>query len=626
MYSELPVSLYSHLASNKNFVLLETSKYDNRNHKSYLFINPIDMIKLYSIKEVPYLFSKIEECIKRNYYLAGYFCYECGYHFEKSFSHLNVNLPYPFAWLGVYERPVIFNHSTGEYENPNLVRDFEKGVIVDEFKLENLEFNIHKPDYVLKVEKIKDYIARGDVYQINFTGKYKFTFTGSPIALYNSLKKKQNVTYGAFLNADGLLICSLSPELFFELEGDRIITKPMKGTIKRGRTIEEDKIFGEGLKKDRKNLAENLMIVDLLRNDIGRISETGFVSVRDLFSVEKYQTLFQMTSTIEGRVREDVQFYDLFKAIFPGGSVTGAPKIRAMEIIHEIETEPRGIYTGSIGYISPKRKTVFNIAIRTVIIQGEKGEMGTGSGIVWDSYPEAEYEECALKANFLIIPHEAFDLLETILWNDDGYFLLEKHLERLENSAHYFDYPFDASSIVSALGKETVKFKKDRKYRVRLRLDRYGNVYLESSPLGERQNSNLVVISNIRTDSSNVFLYHKTTKRHLYDEAYRDALSRGCIEIIFMNERSQITEGAISNIFIKKGRQYYTPPVECGLLNGVYRQHLLETLTCVKEKVLYLNDLEEADSILVCNSVRGVQEVKISKTINQKFEIPSPKS
>jgi len=625
MYSELPVSLYSQLASNKNFVLLETSKYDERNQRSYLFINPINVIKIYSIKEVPSLFSKIEEYVKQNYYLAGYFCYECGYHFEKSFSHLNVNLPYPFAWLGVYERPVIFNHFTGEYENSDLVRDFEKGVIVDEFALENLEFNIHKPDYVLKIEKIKDYIARGDVYQINFTGKYKFTFTGSPIGLYNSLKEKQNVAYGAFLNADGLLICSLSPELFFELEGNRIITKPMKGTIKRGRTLEEDKIFGEGLRRDRKNRAENLMIVDLLRNDIGRISETGFVSVRDLFSVEKYQTLFQMTSTVEGKVREGVHFYDLFKAIFPGGSVTGAPKIRAMEIIHEIETEPRGIYTGSIGYITPERKAVFNIAIRTVIIQGEEGEMGTGSGIVWDSDPEAEYEECTLKANFLIIPHEDFDLLETILWND-GYFLLEKHLERLKNSAHYFDYPFDASSIVPALEREAVKFKRDRKYRVRLMLNRYGGFYIESSPLEERQNENLVMISDVRTDSSNVFLYHKTTKRHLYDDAYRDALSRGCIEIIFINERGQITEGAISNIFIKKDGHYYTPPVECGLLNGIYRQHLLETLPWAEEKVLYLNDLEEADSILVCNSVRGVQEVKINKVPNPKFEIPNPKS
>lgn len=625
MYSELPVSLYSQLASNKNFVLLETSKYDERNQRSYLFINPINVIKIYSIKEVPSLFSKIEEHVKQNYYLAGYFCYECGYHFEKSFSHLNVNLPYPFAWLGVYERPVIFNHFTGEYENSDLVRDFEKGVIVDEFALENLEFNIHKPDYVLKIEKIKDYIARGDVYQINFTGKYKFTFTGSPIGLYNSLKEKQNVAYGAFLNADGLLICSLSPELFFELEGNRIITKPMKGTIKRGRTLEEDKIFGEGLRRDRKNRAENLMIVDLLRNDIGRISETGFVSVRDLFSVEKYQTLFQMTSTVEGKVREGVHFYDLFKAIFPGGSVTGAPKIRAMEIIHEIETEPRGIYTGSIGYITPERKAVFNIAIRTVIIQGEEGEMGTGSGIVWDSDPEAEYEECTLKANFLIIPHEDFDLLETILWND-GYFLLEKHLERLKNSAHYFDYPFDASSIVPALEREAVKFKRDRKYRVRLMLNRYGGFYIESSPLEERQNENLVMISDVRTDSSNVFLYHKTTKRHLYDDAYRDALSRGCIEIIFINERGQITEGAISNIFIKKDGHYYTPPVECGLLNGIYRQHLLETLPWAEEKVLYLNDLEEADSILVCNSVRGVQEVKINKVPNPKFEIPNPKS
>ncbi|MDH5203393.1 MAG: aminodeoxychorismate synthase component I [Nitrospirota bacterium] len=616
MYFELPVSLYAQLINTNNFVLLETSKYDEKNLESYLFINPVDTIKIYSVTEVPSLFFKIEHYLKQNYYLAGYLGYECGYHFEEVFSTLNVHLNYPVAWFGVYERPIVFNHLTGKSENYAFSCDLEKEVLFNEFMLENFEFNIPEVEYVQKIEKIKDYISNGDVYQINLTGKYKFRFSGSALALYDSLKKKQNVSYGAFINTEDLMILSLSPELFLKIDEDRIATKPMKGTARRGKTIEEDEILKEALRGDEKNRAENLMIVDLLRNDIGRISKFGSVHVSELFSVEKYQTLFQMTSTVEGKIRENSNYYELFRAIFPGGSVTGAPKIRAMEIIHELEGEPRGIYTGAIGFISPEREAVFNIAIRTVVIQGDRGEMGTGGGIVWDSDPEAEYEECRLKANFLTTPYEEFELLETILWSDE-YFLLEKHLERLEKSAEYFDYPFSALYLASVLDRENNKFEKGRKYKVRLLLSRYGQVQIESNLLEDnRQTANLAIISPVRSHSNDLFLYHKTTKRNLYDRAYRDALSRGFIEVVFMNEKEQITEGAISNIFIRKGENYYTPPVECGLLKGIYRQYLLETLPNVEEKILYLDDLKNADSLLICNSVRGIQEVKIDSILN----------
>ena len=556
MYFELPVSVYAQLINTNNSVLLETSKYNGENFRSYLFINPVGVIKIYSIKEIPSLFLKIEEYLKKNYYLAGYLCYECGYHFEEVFSDLNVHLNYPVAWFGVYEKPIVFNHLTGKAENYASAGNFEKEFLLNKFRLENFEFKIPHSQYVQKIETIKNYISKGDVYQINLTGKYKFNFSGSALALYDYLKKKQNVSYGAYIGTEDLFILSLSPELFFRLEGNTIMTKPMKGTARRGKTIEEDADSKESLRNDEKNRAENLMIVDLLRNDLGRISKFGSVHVHEIFSVEKYQTLFQMTSTVQGRIRENVNYYELFKAIFPGGSVTGAPKIRAMEIINELEGDPRGIYTGAIGFISPEKKAVFNIAIRTVVMQGERGEMGTGGGIVWDSDPEAEYEECRLKANFLTTPYEEFDLLETILWSDE-YFLLEKHLERLKKSANYFDYPFDGDSIHSVLEKEIIKFEVGREYRVRLRLNRYGHVHIESNLLREgTQNSNLVMISKIRTHSNDLFLYHKTTKRHLYDSAYKEALSRGFIEVIFMNEKDQITEGAISNIFIRKGENY----------------------------------------------------------------------
>ncbi len=612
--------------SGVNSVFLETSNYDPENYRSFIFMNPVSVLSINSTNEVRNLFKDIEYYLEQGYYLAGYFTYECGYHFEnkiKSYTGKN-----PIAWFGIYHEPLIFNHLMGVFEKPQA----SNGIFIPSncqtksyqekmYSVDNLLFNysdsgtqLSKSNYFHKIAAIKEYIQAGDVYQVNFTGKFHFRFEGSPIAFYQSLKQKQNISYGAFIKTGDQMILSFSPELFFRRKGDLITAKPMKGTVKRGKTLQEDQYLKEWLRNDEKSKAENLMIVDLLRNDLGKISEIGTVEVKELFTVEKYNTLFQMTSTIQGRLKKNNDYYQIFKALFPCGSVTGAPKIRAMEIIRELEEDEREIYTGAIGFFSPFKEAVFNVAIRTISMKENYAEMGSGSGIVWDSIPEAEYEECRLKAQFLNGPVEDFELIESIKWHND-YRMLAEHMERLTNSAQFFNFRFDVENIQAGLVQNQRNLEKGKMYKVRLTLNHRGIFSIENVLLKETMNQSplLVAISEIKTDSNDKFLYHKTTRRKLYDELYRLAMQKGFADFIFRNERDQITEGAISNIFIKKDGNLITPSSTCGLLNGVYRRYLIETQKNTKEDGLYLKDLLSADVIYICNAIRGLREVKLDR-------------
>jgi para-aminobenzoate synthetase/4-amino-4-deoxychorismate lyase len=611
MFHDFPSADYGLIAGRDNVVFLETSRYDADNYRSFLFLDPIDTLRACSVDEVPGLLAGVEKYLARNCYLAGYFGYECGYHFEEIAD--SSATPSPLAWFGVYPAPIVFNHLTGTFDagHDALRASARDGDVPGEYAIGDLRCDIPADEYFRTVGTIKDLIRSGCTYQINFTTKYVFEFHGSTMALYDALKQGQRVSYGAFIRADGRTVLSFSPELFFRRKDDTIITKPMKGTARRGRTRDEDLGLREWLRNDPKNRAENVMIVDLLRNDVGRIAETGSVNVRELFAVEKYQTLFQMTSTVEGRIRSGVTYRDIFQSLFPSGSVTGAPKIRSMQIIRQLENEPRGVYTGAIGYFSPASEAVFNVAIRTVVIDGGRGEMGVGGGIVCDSSPEEEYGECQLKAEFLTTRHEEFGLIETLLW-DDGYRLLSRHMRRISESAGYFDYPCDVERLIKSLVAKSREFASGKRYKVRLTLDRHGNVTVESWVIDEREPGlPRVALAGVRTDSKDRFLYHKTTRREIYDRLYRVAAGRGLADVIFMNEKSQVTEGTISNVFIRRGKDLITPSVQCGLLNGVYRQHLIETHPGVREGVLSLDDLRDADAIYICNAIRGLRAVTL---------------
>jgi para-aminobenzoate synthetase/4-amino-4-deoxychorismate lyase len=390
----------------------------------------------------------------------------------------------------------------------------------------------------------------------------------------------------------------------------------MKGTAPRGRTTREDREIAEWLQGDAKNRSENVMIVDLVRNDLGRVARTGSVRVEELFAVERYPTLWQMTSTVSAELRPEAGFHDIFRALFPCGSVTGAPKVRAMQLIAELEGGPRGVYTGAIGFFSP-RQTVFNVAIRTLELDGERGTMGAGSGIVIDSDAAAEYRECLLKAEFLTrsadrLP-EQFSLIETMLW-DGGYPLLELHLDRLADSAEYFDFACERAAVKAALEQYAQRFPDRTARKVRLLLDSEGGFEITDEVLaqaGGEQRAGRVRIAAERTDPADRMLYHKTTHRPLYAQACEKAAREGCDDVIFLNLRGEVTEGAISNVFVEKDGRWFTPPVECGLLAGVYRRHLLETRPEIAERVLFLDDLRRADAIYLANAVRGLRRVEI---------------
>lgn len=606
------------LEEEEDFIFLETARCDSENYLSYIFLRPQKIVSTFKIGEIESCFEELGRALKEGYYVAGFLSYEAGEAFEEGLRG-RVAFDFPLLWFGVYKEPVIYDHCQERFRNfSSKAGPFIKKIVKykncrqRDYLLRDIRPNISENTYLKAIAKIKDLIAQGFTYQVNYTFKLKFSFSGSASGLFFNLRNNQSVSYSAFIKAGPYFVLSFSPELFFRKIKDKIYTRPMKGTARRGRDLQEDRAVARGLRRCLKNRSENIMIVDLLRNDLGRISATGSVRVCRLFNVEKYQTLFQMTSDIKARLKTDDFVFDIFRYIFPSGSVTGAPKIKTMEIIRQLEKEPRKIYTGSIGFFSPDKSGTFNVAIRTLLInsQTKAAEMAVGSGIVYDSIPEREFEECCLKANFLTHRPQEFQLIETMLWRPDkGYLLIDKHLKRLESSSKYFNFPFNKKDIMAALKKLQRYFKKNF-YRVRLLLDRKGNIKLKSSLLKKPGKRPKVCISSKKTRSRNPFLYHKTTNRKIYDVEYKRCKRLGFYDVIFTNEKGEVTEGAISNIFIRKNGKFYTPPINCGVLDGIYRRYLLSSKKyIIKEKVLFIDDLFSADEIYLSNSVRGLVKV-----------------
>jgi len=605
----LPESIYTLIEKSPGALLLESSRFDSANQHSYLFLNPVKVITVNHLDEIPQLFSRIEGALAKGFYAAGYLSYECGYHFEQLKDIYSASGDkFPLAWFGIYSNPFVFDHAHGCFigDGPELSSWLQP----EETSLTNqLTLDIAKDKYCARILEIKERIAAGDTYQVNFTDKISFSLQASPASVFRALTKQQPVSYSAFLNAADYHILSLSPELFFRTENREITTRPMKGTTSRGFDMQEDSLAALWLQNDEKNRSEHVMIVDLLRNDLGRICETGSIHVDGLFSIEKYQTLLQMTSTVSGTLREDIRYYDIFKSLFPSGSVTGAPKVQTMEIIQELERAPRGVYTGTIGFIAPQGKSVFNVAIRTLVMKDGHAQMGVGGGIVADSDPTDEYRECLLKASFLTRPRPEFQLIETLLWEKE-FSLLSLHLDRLESSTTYFDFLFDREAISSQLKDFARTFVEGKSYRVRLLFHPDEKIVLESSELKSAPTTIKIRLSDSRVSSTNVFTRHKTTQREIHDRELAEAQADGFDEVIFQNERGEITEGAISNIFIKQAGRLITPPLACGVLPGVFRRYLLESDPTAEEKIITVEDLRAAEKVYLCNSVRGLREVK----------------
>ncbi|RKY93261.1 MAG: aminodeoxychorismate synthase, component I, partial [Ignavibacteriae bacterium] len=402
-----------------------------------------------------------------------------------------------------------------------------------------------------------------------------------------------------------------SPEKFFSVKGNEISSKPMKGTIKRGLNHTTDLETEKELANSQKNRAENVMIVDLIRNDLGRIAEYGSVSVPKLFSTEKYESLFQMVSAISAKLKKEVSLGTILKNIFPCGSVTGAPKIRTMEIINELEKEERGIYTGSIGMFN-KDEANFNVAIRTLTVNKKNGngELGIGAGIVWDSEPQKEYEETLLKSKFLAEPENYFDLIETMLLKKGKILFLEEHIERLRLAAEFFLFNFNEKRTRKFINDKIAELNAGKKYKIKLILNKWGRIEIEIFDLPSAEKIVKIIISDKIINTQNRFQYFKTTNRKLYDDEYQKYSVRGFFDVIFLNEKNEVTEGSITNIFLRKGNSWFTPSLTSGILNGIYRGDLLNQHN-MKEKEISLENLLKADEIKLVSSVRG--EVKVNQ-------------
>ncbi len=588
------------LELSETFVLLDNSS--GRGAPSLLFEDPVGIVEAGTPDEAAGALQRIEEALKQGLHAAGFFSYELGYVLEPRLAALmpeqrNV----PLLWFGLYRPPAemtseeverwLAERTSGPYQFTDVTHAWDAA------------------DYQRRFEQTQEKIRAGDIYQLNLTFKARFRLSGSPLAFYRDLRRKQPVAYGGIVDTGAVTILSASPELFIEQHGRVIETRPMKGTAPRAGSEEGDTKARHLLASDVKQRAENLMIVDLMRNDLGRIAELGSVGVTDLFTVETFHTLHQMTSGVRATLREGVTVTRLLEAIFPPGSVTGAPKIRAMELIAEYETEPRGVYCGSIGYLAPDGSARFNVAIRTpIVFRNNTGEMGIGSGIVADSEGSKEYAECLLKMKFLTDPPKGFALIETLLHEPGGNFwLLDRHLSRLRSSARHFGFPFDEEATRRALARETAA-RRDERLRVRLLLAEDGTLTLASTPLPPPDPSACMrfVVSETRLTSSDPFLLHKTTRRELYDrewQRYADLL--GTDEVVYLNERGELTEGSRTNIFVERKGELLTPPLASGLLPGTLRAELLATGRA-REGVLTQADLKTADAIYLGNSVRGL--------------------
>ena len=630
--NNLLTRLLDFLSTCEEFVFLDTAKPDEENTSSMLFLDPVHRLKFRQGDDVDGFLDKIAFFQKDGFYLVGWISYEFGYMLEGVLRGLFCRPGDEgalLADLGVFRKRYSFDHWSGESDFPEMRKSSPAH---SSYAVTRVTLSQRRDEYLQAIGRILDYIRAGDTYQVNYTLKLLFDFSGSAEHLYRDLRRNQSVAYGAYIRWGEERVLSFSPELFFRKKQDSVVVRPMKGTMQRGKTLCEDEINRRFLADDIKNRSENVMIVDLLRNDLGRLMhfiDKGDVRVRSLFDVEVYETLLQMTSTIAATTSKQslagITLPDFFKALFPCGSVTGAPKIRTMEIINELEKDRRGVYTGAIGYLSPNGEVMFNVPIRTVVLHGDRGEMGIGSGIVYDSDPEQEWQECLLKGRFLTRPAPEFQLIETLLHHPDkGYFLLEEHLQRLQDSTSYFLFNCTPGLIKEKLLDESRKFDRDC-MRVRLTLAKDGTVAISSVPCAEPVHFQIpektsekmaelprIILSSMRTDAQSSWLYHKTTQRDLYDREFAAAREKGLFDIIFCNTDGEMTEGCITNIILLKDGSYWTPPVRCGLLAGVMRDNLLQDRTRpLRERVLTIEDVRAADALFLCNSVRGVVQVQL---------------
>ena len=557
----------------------------------HLFTKPIKELKTRDLDQVEALLKEVETYQEAGFYAVGYVSYEAAPAFEKKFA------VHPAPLMGEY---LLYFTIHEEVETLPFPEDYEAVELPANWKEE-----VEAPAYQKAIETIHHHIRQGDTYQVNYTVQLSQELKADPLAIYNRLVVEQKAHYNAFIQHDDVSILSISPELFFEQDDRLLTTRPMKGTTRRGLTNQADLKEASWLEADPKNRAENMMIVDLLRNDMNRISEIGSEQVTHLCQVEQYSTVWQMTSTIESRLRPEVDLVQAFQALFPCGSITGAPKISTMEIIQNTELAPRGVYCGTIGILLPKGKRIFNVAIRTLQMQGTKAIYGVGGGITWDSKWEGEYQETKQKSAVLYRQEPRFELLTTGRIHQGELTFLEQHLTRLREASRYFAYPFNEPKLLNKLQEQLAHVDPSLDYRCRIALQRNGSFQLTITELTDLPASYLQAqLTEQKLDLATPFTYFKTSQR--------DHLGQSDHEQIFHLPDGSLLETTIGNLVLEIEGQLYTPLAHLPLLDGIYRRHLLETQQ-VEEKLLTLNDLIDADRIYACNALRGLYELDFQR-------------
>ena len=556
-----------------------------------VFKNPLKELKTKDINEVKPLLAQVEAYQKEGYYAVGYLSYEASVAFEPKFEVLNGPLMSEYLLYFTIHETVQTEPLPLSYEPVSLPDSWKELTSASEYKE--------------AIQKIHHHIRQGDTYQVNYTVQLSQELKADPLAIYNRLVVEQKAHYNAFIQHDDVSILSISPELFFEQDDRLLTTRPMKGTTHRGLTNQEDLQEAAWLEADPKNRAENMMIVDLLRNDMNRISEIGSEQVTHLCQVEQYSTVWQMTSTIESRLRAEIDLIQTFRALFPCGSITGAPKISTMEIIQKTEKSPRGVYCGTIGILLPKGKRIFNVAIRTLQMQGDQAIYGVGGGITWDSKWESEYQETKQKSAVLYRQEPHFEILTTGRIHQGELTFLDKHVTRLREASRYFAYPYDEPKLLKELQEELAHLESNLDYRCRIALQKNGTFHLVITELTDLPASYLQAqLTEQKLDLATPFTYFKTSQR--------DHLSQSDHEQIFHLPDGTLLETTIGNLVLEIEGQLYTPPAHLPLLDGIYRRHLLETQQ-VEEKLLTLNDLTDADRIYACNALRGLYELDFQR-------------
>jgi para-aminobenzoate synthetase/4-amino-4-deoxychorismate lyase len=567
------------------FVLL-----DGGEGNALLYRRPLEIVEARTPEVVWPALMRLRDAQRRGLHAAGFLSYEAGYPLESKLRPLArepASDDPPLLWFGLFD-------AVDEVAVESLLPDPNAAWSSAPQPL------IEGQAYEAAVAQAKEHIFAGNIYQANLTFQATVRTAGPPLALYAALRKRARARHGGvvFTGAHWLLSCS--PELFFTLEGRTLTAKPMKGTARRGPTPAEDSELAERLREDPKQRAENLMIVDLLRNDLSRVSKPGTVKVPSLFTVETYPTVHQLVSTVTSELEDGLGPLDVVEAIFPCGSITGAPKIRAMEIIAGLEPGPRGPYTGAIGRLAPNGEASFNVAIRTLVLRDGESEasLGLGAGIVADSRPEDEWRECLAKGAF-VASEASFDLLETMRFDPrQGIVDLDRHLDRLKASADLFGYPFSRHDARNELQAATFRMG-ERK--LRLLLSKSGAIAIDAAPVPAAAEEPVsAALAPLPVPSDDFRLRHKTSDRAFYDEA---RAASGAFELLFRDSEGFLTEGSFTTLFVERDGRLLTPPLTRGLLPGVLRARLIEEGRAM-EADLRPEDL--ADGFLIGNSVRGL--------------------